>query len=414
MNKIMDHPWLLRITALLLAILLFFTVKPEQENTKTISGTKEETIEMPLTVDYDSDNFVMTGAPEKVVVKISGPVGIVLPVKNSKDFKVFLDLKDQTIGTHSVKVKVSGLSDKVDYTLEPSKVTINIEERISKQVKVEPQITQKQLTEGHYVVASSAEPQTVTVKGAANIIQKIAYVKAIVPGSGISKAFESDVAVKAFDAQWNALDVEFAPKNVHVKVDVDEYNRQVPIKVKQTGKPADGIKVISATPQKDTITLYGPKAIVDAIKELTVSVDVSDMKKSQVVSAPVVLPNGVSYAADSKVDVNVVTNLDNEDLPTETADSTSKTIKNVPINVLNYDPDAYNIQFERPNPGVVNLTISGDADELKKLTVSDFNVSVDATDVSEGSQKYTLHIEAPTGIKAKSSVTEATINFTKK
>lgn len=424
MDKFIDNPWLLRITALILAILLFFTVKPESNDKtqSTVSGTKEETLEMPLTVRYDNSNFVVAGEPETVSVKLKGPIGILLPVKNSKNFETYIDLKNKTIGTHKVKVRVSGLSDKLDYTVEPSSVTVQIQERVAKQVKVEPQITQQQLATGHYVVAAAAAPQTVTVTGASEDINDIAYVKAIVPGSDIEKSFDRDVRVKAFDASWNPLDVSFSPRTVHVTVDVGEYNRTVPLVVKQKGEPANGINIVSMKPEQSTITLYGPKQQVETIEDLTLNVDVSDVTASTTKAVDVVLPTGVTYASTTRVNVAISTKAgdepsDNEDEQTDdtdTAQTTQKTLKNVPINVLNFDPDAYTIDFVRPNPGTVTLTIEGEKDAIDKLSAADFNVSVEVEDVAEGTKTMSIHVEAPEGIKAKASETTAKVKFTKK
>lgn len=428
MDKLIDNPWILRITALILAILLFFTVKPEEkDDTNTFSGIKEETLEIPLTVRYDNNNFVVTGEPETVMVKIKGPMGIVVSAKQSKSFEAYIELKNKTIGMHKVKVKVSGLSDKLDYTIEPQTVDVNVEERVSKQVKVEPQITQQQLTTGHYVVSAAADPQTVTVTGAADDVNQIAYVKAIVPGSDIDKSLDRDVRVKAFDAGWNALNVSFSPRQVHVTVDVGEYHKTVPIVVKQKGTLADSVNITSMKPQKSTITLYGPKQQVEAIDALYVTVDVSDVTAATMKTVDVVLPAGVTYASDAKLNIDIQTSesvsddqvdsdKEAEDVAEEEqqAQLDQKTLKNVPINVLNFDPDAYTIEFVSPNPGTVTLNIEGDKAAIGKLSAEDFNVSVEAEDVSEGTQTMPIHIEAPEGIKATASETSAKVKFTKK
>lgn len=429
MDKLIDNPWILRITALILAILLFFTVKPEEkDDANTFSGIKEETLEMPLNVRYDNNNFVVTGEPETVIVKIKGPMGIVVSAKQAKSFETYIELKNKTIGAHKVKVKVSGLSDKLDYTVEPKTVNVNVEERVSKQVKVEPQITQQQLATGHYVVAAAADPQTVTVTGAADDVNQIAYVKAIVPGSDIDKSLDRDVRVKAFDAGWNALNVSFSPRLVHVTVDVGEYHKTVPIVVKQKGTPADDVNITAMKPEKSTITLYGPKQQVEAIDALDVTVDVSDVIAATTKTVDVVLPAGVTYASDAKLNIDIQTSesvsedeqADSEEEAKDAAEEEQqaqldqKTLKNVPINVLNFDPDAYTIEFVSPNPGTVTLNIEGDKAAIEKLSAEDFNVSVEVEDVSEGTQTMPIRIEAPEGIKATASETSAKVKFTKK
>ncbi|MEG0380769.1 MAG: CdaR family protein, partial [Kurthia sp.] len=169
MDKYVDHPWVLRITALALAVLMFFSVKPSgtaNQNESTTSGTKDAILqEVPVELRYDDSNFVVTGVPQTVNVKITGPIGIVITTQNSRNAKVIVNVKDKPSGEHIVKFEPEGLSDKLIAEVEPKTVKVMVEERITKDVKVEPEINENQLADGKYVKSMTTEPTMVTVSG---------------------------------------------------------------------------------------------------------------------------------------------------------------------------------------------------------------------------------------------------------
>src|SRR5690606_23660649 len=133
MDKFMDRPWFLRFTALALAIILFFSVKSENEKTNGASiGDAVDIIKgIPLEVYYDKDNYVVTGAPETVDVTISGPSSLVQSAKLLRDFTLKVDLRTEPLGRHTLEIKTENLSDKLDVKLEPKTIEVLYEEKIT-------------------------------------------------------------------------------------------------------------------------------------------------------------------------------------------------------------------------------------------------------------------------------------------
>ena len=56
MDKFIDNPWLLRITALILAILLFFTVQPESKEEGTENEEEAKKLEKQALRDGQQEN----------------------------------------------------------------------------------------------------------------------------------------------------------------------------------------------------------------------------------------------------------------------------------------------------------------------------------------------------------------------
>ena len=80
MDKMMDSPWVLRLTSLALAILLFFSVRSEINSNERLTVNMQEDVirDVPVEVYYDTDNLIVTGIPAVVDVRIKGPSHVVL------------------------------------------------------------------------------------------------------------------------------------------------------------------------------------------------------------------------------------------------------------------------------------------------------------------------------------------------
>lgn len=429
MDRMMDNPWLLRITALVLAIMLFFVVRPDGSSTNdvdsTASGMKEQILEdVPVELRYDDSNFVVSGVPQTVDVKIEGPIGIVITTQTGRNFKVVLNVKDKPTGEHTIAFEPEGFSDKLAVEVEPKNVKVKVEERITKDVRVEPEINESQIAEGNFVKAMTTEPQTVTVSGAKSAIESINYVKATVSADkGVSKNFEKSAGVKIFDRDLNILNVDVEPKTVKVKVEIGEYNREVPVVVNQKGKVAKGYLVSSLVPKTKKVLIYGSKTDIDQIQAVTVDADISDLKKSATLEGKLQLPKGVTSMSVSSIDVKATIKKDTDEDSDEeeeevaiAADEDSvgtKTFKNINIQLSGMDTEQFEQEFLEPETGQVNIDAEGEEAEIANLNEADINVFVDASEVKEGTQELPVQVEGPDGVTYNPSFANVKIKFTK-
>lgn len=306
MDKIFDSSWMLRLTALFLAVALFLYIQTEEKRETDSSPSNETDVitNVPLEVYYDSDNLFVTGLPETVDVKISGPKQIVMKTKLEKDFKLFVDLNSLLIGEHSVTIHQENFSEKLDVSIEPRIISVTIEEKVTEQFRVEPEMNNRLLAENFVLNEMTAEPSKVAVTGAKSVIDNISYVKATVSGEkDVNKSFEQEAAVKVLDRDLNKLDVSINPDKVNVKVEINEYSKEVPIKINEIGEPVEGLTIDSLSPEKSNITVYGSKSVVDSLKEVVVDVDVSKIKKSGPYEFKVKLPTGATKLSQEKLTV---------------------------------------------------------------------------------------------------------------
>ena len=310
MDKLFDSNWALRITALIIALALFFYVKTELDSSRVTTSADEVAVltDIPLEVYYDDENLIVTGLPETVNMTISGPDKIVLRTELAKDFSVFVELNELMIGEHRVEVQHENISEKLEVKLDPQWVNISIEERVTQEFKVDPEMNNRLLAEGYEVASKVASPSTVLITGARSVLKSISYVKATVTGeSGIKDSFEQEANVKVLNADLNRLDVQVEPAVVKVSVEVREYSKELPIRFVEKGSVAEGIEILDLRPLEATVKVFGKKSAVDELSEIVLEFDVAQINDSGEFEGKLILPEGLrAEPATVKVKADVL------------------------------------------------------------------------------------------------------------
>lgn len=307
MDKMFDNPWILRITSLFLAFLLFLYVT-ELNNDKVNSTPNElEDVikDVPVEVFYDDENLIVAGLPKTVNVTIKGPFQVVIQTKALKDFTIFADLRQLEMGKHTIALQVENISDKLEVSLDPATVNVTVEEKVTKEFRVDPEINNGLISEDYVLTAMEANPTTVFVTGAKSAIESINYVKAVVKeGAGLTKSFEHDSNVRVLDRDLNRLDVTISPEVVKVKVNIEEYSRELPLVLNQIGTPPEGVIIDDLKLAVSDVMVTGTKAKLDQLREIAVDIDVSKILESKGYEIELKLPDGVKSIKPERVLVN--------------------------------------------------------------------------------------------------------------
>ncbi|RNF38790.1 YbbR-like domain-containing protein [Planococcus salinus] len=309
MDKMMDSPWFLRITALLLAFLLFFSVQGENNdnNNSADTGTIDEVIEdVGLEVFYDNTNLVVSGVPETVDLHISGPPSRVQTTRQLQDFSLFVDLRDLPLGEHRVQVQTENLSEQLTARVNPAFLNVTIEERITQEFRIDPEMNERLVAEGFVIDSMTANPETVSITGAQSVIDAISFVKASVSREEeVSESFTTEARVRVLANDLSKLDnVVIVPEAVEVEVEIEEYSQEVPVSLEQTGTPQAGVTIDSLKVSNDTVRVYGPRNAVDQLEELTVEVDTGAISPTDtVMEIELEAPAGTRSVAPGEVTV---------------------------------------------------------------------------------------------------------------
>lgn len=408
MDKFMDNPWFLKGVALILALLLFSSVtngdgsEPKEEYVR--ANQQQETIKnIPVNSYFDTENFVVSGVPESVDVTIEGPKSIVQSTVSLKNFEVFVDLTDAKIGTQKVKIEVKEISDKLKVTIKPSTAKVTVQEKITKEFKVEAEFNKNLLDEGFTAGDPVVEPNKVEITGAKGDIEKISFVKATVDVAGpIEGTITKNSKVVAFDQQMNKLNVKIEPETVKVIIPIKNTNKTVPISVIQKGTAQSGILIDSVNLDIKEANISGKEEVIKATENVRVEVDISNITEDTVLTLPVIIPDGITSVTPDVVKATIKIKKEEQ-----------KTISNVSIKTEGLG-ELYDFIFRNPLSGKVSISVQGTNEEIRALTAEDFNVSVNLSNLNEGDHEVQITASGPNNIKMKLDQEQVLVSIVKK
>ncbi|MFL2099468.1 YbbR-like domain-containing protein [Desemzia sp. FAM 23991] len=346
-EKVTNSPWFLRIVALAFAILLFAYVNNEnnrQFSTNNRSGgatvnSSEMITDLPVIVNIDQEKYFVTGVPESVSILLEGSTAILLNTLTTESFDIVTpDLNELGEGTFTIELIPSGLSDELEYTLYPSEVTINIEERASDNYDVSVLFDEESLARGYEAGTPIVDTETVLVEGAASTLEQIANVQVrLSEEENINSDISETLPVIVTDAEGNQLDVEVTPSEVNVTIPVSSNNKDLPMSLIQTGTPVEGYtyELEFAEGTETIANLVAEDSVLEALTDLEVPVDITGITETSTVEIAVPIPNNATSVLPETIEVDVTVTVDEEagnsdpidepDPPTnETSGSTSE------------------------------------------------------------------------------------------
>lgn len=439
MDKYTNSVWFSRLVALAIAALLFTSVNFESKNENGSLGfntpgkVSQEVIEdVPVEIDYDQENLVVTGAPETVKITLEGVKSLLIPAKTQREFQVYIDLSDPeiTLGEKKVPLKIRNLNEKLTATLSPAYATVMVQEKVTKEFSVDVDYNRSLLEEGYTAENPTSNPQTVKITGAKDVINQISFVKATLGlEKGLDESVNREATVKALDRDLNKLNVTIEPAVVNVSLKVNIPSKTVPIRPIQSGKLKSGLKIKSLTTDDKEVTIYGKESILENINEVTVPVNISNITGDAVYELPISVPDGVKKVSKDTVKVNIKTekadpdsesdtdtDTDSEasvpedtndkdkpvDKPTEDKDTgkdedvsiQTKKFSNLKIQTVGLDNDR-SMKFINPSMGSMGITFKGTRAELNKLKEANIQLSVNVNQLEAGTHDVAVQVKAP-------------------
>ncbi|WHZ33041.1 CdaR family protein [Desemzia incerta] len=318
MEKIMNSPWFLRIVALGFAALLFTYVNNEnskQINANNRSGgatvnSTEMITDLPVLVDIDQEKYFVTGIPDSVSILLEGSTAILLNTLTTKSFDIVTpDLNELGEGTYTIELLPSGLSDDLSYTIYPAEVKITIQERVSENYDVSVLFNEDSLARGYEAGEPIVDSETVLIEGAADTLGRIANVQVNVSAEeNTNSDITQTLPVIVTDAAGNQLDVEVTPSEVSVTIPVTSNSRDVPMSLQQSGTPESGYtyELAIAEGEDTTANVVAEEAVLDALEEIQVPVDVTGVTESSTVEVTVPVPNGAASVLPETIEVDII------------------------------------------------------------------------------------------------------------
>ena len=227
-----SHKWVMRLASLVLAILLFAYVNGSKngflrQNTRNnnensaLMSNKSVTLKMPLDITVDNAKYVVSGYPQYVKVRLSGPSALVTTTSNTQNFKVYADLSNLSSGKHRVPIKTSGLNSELRATVEPKNIAVQIQPRRTVNVKVSVRLNDRNLADNYQTCHPHADVDSVQVTGAQNEVRRVNRVVAYVAVPRDAKDnLQRQVTLQALDRNGQTLNVVIWPATTTVTVPI--------------------------------------------------------------------------------------------------------------------------------------------------------------------------------------------------
>ena len=417
-DKLIDTSWFMKVVALVLALFLFDAVYIPDKNESSINvpGLQDTEVlsDIPVKSYYDTENLFVSGVPDTVKVTLKGPRNILQPAKVQRNFEVYVDLENAQIGTERVPLKIRNISDKLKVTIEPAYATVDIQEKITKSFKVDVEFNKSLLEEGYISEAPDVAPNTVKITGAKDVVEKISYVKATVDLKGpINETIRRAAQVLVFDREMNKLDVNVDPGTIEVVIPVKSLSKTVPITINEKGTLPSNIKINSISLNIDEVKIFGRQDILDKTDNVRVEIDVSQINGNKEISLPVIIPNGVIEVNPTTVKAIIDTSVvDDEVIEEETKDE-NRTFSSLPINFSGL-ANQFVAEFLSPATGTATLTVTGKSDIVHQINASDFNLSLDLSQLDEGDHEVKINVSGPTNVNWKLATETVKVTITEK
>ena len=176
------------------------------------------------------------------------------------DFRATLDLTDLGPGENTVPVRVVSRDPQVTILdVQLPQLTVSLDPLATKEIPVQADIMDGTAF-GYDWQPAILEPMTVTVSGPASQVQQVTRARAEVYLRNAKSQVERNETVAAVDAQNRPVaGVRVEPGLAHILVPVEQWpgRKEVAVRVKLAGRPADGYRLNSVKVEPSTVVLLG-------------------------------------------------------------------------------------------------------------------------------------------------------------
>lgn len=297
------HNWPLKLAAVFLAALLYGILVVTQ------STQARNDLRIPiLRTGEPADVILLSDLPDVTQVRFFIPDDSGIRV-DSSSFEATADLSqvDADAPTNFVAVNVRAIDDRIrvlDFA--PRRIAVRVE-KLESIPNVPVDVIRLNDPAGFDIRAPEFSPATVTVRGAASVVRRVARVEAWIQIDAQGLDFDRDVPLIPVDVLREPIPrVDVAPTTARVRVLVlrDGQTRQIPVVANVTGAPAPGFEIESVTVNPLVMPVEGDQDDLVALPRLdTEPISVNGATSTIDRTAELALPAGVRAVAGSTVRV---------------------------------------------------------------------------------------------------------------
>jgi hypothetical protein len=381
------------VLALLMAFVIWIlgTLEADPFQDKTYSN-------IPVTIVHQPpDTVLFDTTVEQVAVTVRMRQSVATELKASA-FTATLNLSAVRPGVLvSVPISVTSSSNQVRIeSVDPAVETIRLESvrTITLPVKID---VQGQVATGYGVAAPLADPDQVTLRGPAPLVEQVVAVQGLVSVTDAREDVVRTVSVVPVDAEGDTVTtgLEWSPNQVNVRVRVFrkvQYKPDVEVVPDLRGQPASGYRLGKPVVQPPRVTLEGPSSALEQIPFVyTEPISIAGGTESLAVQSFLIVPNGIRVVESDFVTVTV------EILPILSGRTMTATVQ------LQGVPPGW---IAVPRPSEVDLFLEGPESILSSLTAADVQVVLNLFGYSPGDYRVTPGVNVPEGVTNVSVIPE--------
>ena len=317
LDYIFTRPNFMIYVSLILAVIMFILI--DSRVITLVESEAEVITNVPVTVNYNEEAYVVEGIPETVDIVLIGRKSDIYLAKQLGTNNVILDLSDYEARDSAYRVYLSYTKsiDSIDYKLDPSYVTVTIKDKISVTRDIDYDLINEQYLSEELSVESVELSRTeVVVKGSEDAINNIASVKALIDLSDDSLSdvgtyTVDNIRLVAYDSNGEVLDnIEIVPTTLTATVTLDTYSKSVPIEVRTTGDLVTGKAIASILINNSnsySVTIYGDEEQISNITNVpvTINVDGEGANSTRSYNVTISRPSGVRALSESNASITV-------------------------------------------------------------------------------------------------------------
>ena len=367
------------VIALLIAIGLWVYVLGEVNPTRDSTIRNVPIVFLNEATLEEEELILLSSSDIAINVTISGKRSDTGNIKES-DIKVYADLEGCTEGEHTIRLRVD-VPDSVELK-EVSKetITVEIDQLVTENKPVSASLTGETNDDNEPNIVQVSDEE-VAVTGAKTLVDSIVKLNAPLDTSRVGtdlKAF--NVSLIPVDKDGNTVEnVSLERESVSITavlLSKKTVNLEVPI----IGENAGGADRTVTVPR--TITIKGTDTELSEITSITAeTINVSNVYEDTSIPIVPVLPDNIELAANSQ---------------SLTAEVTVKGMENI---TLEYSADDVEIAGAPEDMMVtisdvtIQLVVTGRESVISQLSKNDFRLSIDISDLAEGTHKVELQCQ---------------------
>lgn len=371
----MDEKSESKIVVKVICVLLSFSLwlyVINSENPSRTSVIKDVSVDILNEDVLKSLGLTLSPNQEFVIdLNIEGPTTEVYSIKK-EDFSLSVDLSDYALkaGENNVPVKLvdypNSINVKSDNVLS---IKIKIEDLIEKEVDLRSNVDVS-FRNGFSLSSKEVNPSKVIVSGPKSMVDKVNHAELNGTITDVSEDLDEEFDIWAVDSAGSKVsDVTLNKEKGKLKINVIQ-GKEANVKVNYKGELPKGITISKEELENKTVSIKGENSVINNITTIeTEEIDLSSVTKSGNYTVKLKVPEGVTIVSNTETVVVNLT-LDGE---------ITKVINDVPITFNDFDNDKFTIL----DPVLINVTISGNINEVNKITKDDIEINASLLDISE-------------------------------